>query len=190
MRVCKDRQNREDPFSYLKNRPFTLVKRMDHIMSLLMEEIDPIHLRDLMEDLNEEERWILNVSYDNGFFCKDILTSMLAGKSDGITDGGDRKMGCLAKAIEYEGTPIGFHITFYNPWGMQLKYFYILEEYRRQGHGERFIKKMIDTRAGQLDGGISLATAESNMVKLCHKVGFKMIRICDSKKDLLFRYKE
>ena len=116
---------------------------------------------------------------------------MLAGKFDRITDGEGRKMQCIAKAIEYPSSgPIGFHITFANPWGVQLKYFYILEEYRRQGHGERFIKKMIDTRAGQLDGGISLATAESNMVKLCHKVGFKMIRICDNKKDLLFRYKE
>tara|TARA_R110000782_G_scaffold267777_1_gene363518 strand:+ start:1098 stop:1529 length:432 start_codon:yes stop_codon:yes gene_type:complete len=143
-----------------------------------------------MEHLNEEERWIANVSHDNGFFGMDILMWMVAGKYDGITDDEDRKMKCLAKAIEYEGKPIGFHITFSNPWGMQLKYFYILEEYRRQGHGERFIKKMIDTRAGQLDGGISLATAESNMVKLCHKVGFKMIRICDNKKDLLFRYKE
>ena len=143
-----------------------------------------------MEHLNEEERWILNVSYDNGFFCMQILMWMLTGKSDVITDDEDRKMECLAKAIEYEGKRIGFHITFSNPWGIQLKFFFILEEYRRQGHGERFLKKMIDTRAGQLDDGISLATSESNMVKLCHKVGFKMVRTCDNNKDLLFRYKE
>jgi len=143
-----------------------------------------------MEHLNEEERWISNISYDNDFFAKDIIMSMLAGKFDRITDGEGRKMQCVAKAIEYERKPIGFHITFANPWGVQLKYFYILEEYRRQGHGERFMKKMISTRAGLLDGGISLSTAESNMVKLCHKVGFKMVRVCDNKKDLLFRYKE
>jgi GNAT superfamily N-acetyltransferase len=158
----------------------------------LLKEKTLYSCKEKMEHLNEEERWIANVSHDNGFFGMDIPQWMLAGKSDRIrvTDDEDRKMKCLAKAIEYEGTRIGFHISLSNPWGIQLKYFFILEEYRHQGHGERFLKKMIDTRAGQLDGGISLATAESNMVKLCHKVGFKMIRICDNKKDLLFRYKE
>ena len=45
-----------------------------------------------MEHLNEEERWIANVSYDNGFFCEEIPQWMLAGKSDVITDGEDRKI--------------------------------------------------------------------------------------------------
>ena len=146
-----------------------------------------------MEHLNLEERWIAKVSLDNDFFGKDILQYMLSGKSDGktiIPDGQGRKMECLAKAIENESKPIGFHITCLNRWGVQLKFLFILEEYRHQGHGKRFLRKMIDAhvRVG-IDGGISLETAESNMVKLCHKVGFKMERICDNKKDLLFRYK-
>tara|TARA_R100001244_G_scaffold126337_1_gene96655 strand:+ start:775 stop:1251 length:477 start_codon:yes stop_codon:yes gene_type:complete len=140
---------------------------------------NPARLKRVMNALSPSSVGILKLADEHEFYGDEIMADIFC-RTAGVQihNGNNQPMVPWQRLDEKY-----FAICYEDPTQIQIKFFFVKPEFRRQGVLSEFLTEMM-----KMNKRISANTESNEMTRGLNKMGFKFGGICDDKETLLFTW--